>query len=364
MPGSDRRRSQDALALIAHPARSEARLSRTGRIGELSPNAGDRRRRWLMRTHLLSSAPVIDPPSAASVTSRHSLAVTRATRLWQQFTRDCQVPPGARLELRSSGSAISITLPLNAPWLIAGTDATCGLRLHGPDVDPAHYVWFWLAGQLYGLDLSLNGSAPAVPYEGWWRDGSAVRIGTHQLVFRAGTAVPVPFKLDGPIPDILVTAGTDRRSLRLDRWLTLIGRDRRCEIVLDDPGVADRQAALIRTPRSLWLVNLAEASPPMSGGQPRAWLPLDEFTIGRTTFSIETVWPAAPQTSVPAPGPAVVPTVSDTRTADSADVDRARLTVLHAALGQLLEHHGPVNPAASAAVLAAVQQLVSRQSAR
>jgi len=98
-----------------------------------------------MRTHLLSSAPVSDPQAAASVAAVHPPAGTPATRLWQQFTRECRVPPGARLELRTSGSPILITLPLNAPWLIAGTDPTCGLRLHGPDVDPAHYVWFWLA---------------------------------------------------------------------------------------------------------------------------------------------------------------------------------------------------------------------------
>ncbi len=283
------------------------------------------------------------------------------------MARDCQVPPGAHLELQTSGSPISITLPLNAPWLIAGTDETCGLRLDGPEVDPAHYVWFWLAGQLYGLDLSMNGTAPAVPFEGWWRDGSTIRIGTHQIVFRASTAVPDPFAPESPIPDILVTAGTDRRSVSLDRWLTLIGRDRRCEIVLDDPGVADRQAALIRTPRSLWLVNLAEASPPTSGGQPRAWLlldPLDEFMIGRTRFLIETLWPTAPSDPVSSPEPADVPTVPHAKPVDSADGDRARLAVLHAALGQLLDHQGPVNPAATDAVLAAVQQLVSRQAAR
>jgi hypothetical protein len=260
------------------------------------------------------------------------------------------------MELHTDGSPTSILMPLDDPWLIAGTDPTCGLRLSGPQVEPAHYAWFWLAGQLYGLDLSMNGTAPAIPFEGWWRDGAQIRIGTHRLRYHASPAVPEPFHPDRPLPELSLSAGTGRRSLRLERWFTLIGRDRRCELVLDEPGVADRQAALIRTPDSLWLVNLAEASPPRSGGRPRAWLsldPLDEFTIGQTTFRIESNWAEA------APTP-VSPAVDPGTTTDPVAADRARLAVLHAALGQLLDQRDAVDPAASDAVLAAVRQLVSQ----
>lgn len=255
----------------------------------------ERRRRWFVLRYLSGRRRVATSPAAAAVNPSPSLI----DRWWRQWRRDCGVPANAKLNVVADDGRLRVQMPLVDPFLLIGTDSRCGLQLQGPDIAPRHYALFWLGGRLFGVNLvSQSDRGARVPATGWLVDGQRLTLGRYQLQLSGLSPVAAPRFRDGLQISLRHTTEADftnrAGTVPIKRWLTLIGRHADCDVPLPDRGVAERQAALVHTPSSLWLVNLSMAAPPLMGGQSIAWTaldPLDEFTILRRRFRIEAEWP-------------------------------------------------------------------------
>ncbi len=303
----------------------------------------ERRRRWFLRTWAASGWLAKWRAAVWAETTTPSLCFTSddspRARQWARFAADVRIPSGVRLEVRDRRTAVKVELPLTDPFLLVGNHPCCGLQLNSLLAKDVVYAFFWLHGELYGVDLRMNSpqTEPGPLQDGWWSSGQSLMLGDYTLCPRGLPGLParglpiedqstVTLHLDSP-------QGSQQRHLT--RRLTIIGCAPDNGVMIHADSMAPRQAAFIRTPTSLWIVNLARGLPPKLGHQPVAWSPidpLDEFTFGETKCHAVTTWPenffALPPTlEIPQHVPAE----------EATDEYRARLLALHAQLGRMLD---------------------------
>lgn len=304
----------------------------------MSSTRNERRRRWFLRTWAASGwlnqwrdsvrALTLADPGPAD-TSPHA-------RQWAKFAADNRVPMGVVLQVHRRDTNVTVSLPLTDPYVLIGNSPCCGLRLDDPSLRGMQYGLFWLNGELYGVDLRPNdpNHDDPIPRDGWWTDGQSLRLGDYTLWVRGLPGIPARTSLldDNSTITLHRTSPTGVQQRPITRWLTLIGCGVEDGVFIPEANIAPRQAALIRTPASLWLVNLAEALPPRITNRPIRWSqldPLDEFTFGESTCHLTVAWPdALPPLTEFADDPA--------EATPSREDHRARVAALQAELDRLL----------------------------
>ncbi len=262
----------------------------------------ERRRRWFLRTLIVSEwlsqwRASVWAANAAAPLSRGSGGPPSA-QLWAKFAADSRVPSGVILQVRQRGTGVTISLPLTDPYLLIGNHPRCQLRLDGGTGRETQYALFWLHGELYGVDLRRNSPHPPSDerVDGWWTDGQTLRIGEYQLQVQGLPGIPsrmIPVEDDSTVT-LHLESPRGRQERHLTRWLTLIGCAADSGVIVREGTIAARQAALIRTPTSLWIVNLADGLSPRIANRPVDWTaldPMDEFTFGETKAHVATTWP-------------------------------------------------------------------------
>lgn len=266
----------------------------------MATTRNERRRRWFLRSWANAGWLQWQAALRGEREERWLAPVetTPQNRQWARFAADVRAPGGVVLEVRDVRTAITISVPLSDPYLLIGNHPACGLRLDGLPDREIHYGLFWLNGELHAIDLRLNSThPPQTPRrEGWWSEQNHLRLGNYLLRVRGLPGWPsrtFPFE-DHSTVTLHLDSPDGRQERPLTRWITLLGSAPDNGIVLREPGMAPRQAALIRTPVSLWLVNLADHLPPRMQHHPTAWTlldPHDEFTFGETRCHAVTIWP-------------------------------------------------------------------------
>lgn len=291
----------------------------------------ERRRRWFLRTWAASgwlaqwrasvwAATVAAPLPAGPGSSPNA-------RLWTKFTTDSRVPSGVTLRVRRRRSGVTVSVPLTDPYFLIGNHPRCQLQLDSGDGSDTQFALFWLHGELYGVDLRMNQphNEEENRGDGWWTDGQTLRIGEDELQVCGLPGIPSPTM---PVDDdstvtLHLESPAGRQERHLTRWLTLIGCAADNGVVIRERGIAARQAALIRTPTSLWMVNLADGLSPRISNRVVGWSaldPMDEFTFGETKAHAATTWPDHLVAASASNGFFL--------TADLVDEDRASLTRL------------------------------------
>jgi len=243
-----------------------------------------RRRRWCLHLrdraldHIETSAP------APNVAEPVQDPVAR------QLTRDLDAQ-GCATVLATS-SRLRVSLPLSDLVTFVGSGPECRLRLLDAGLDARHYALFLVGGSIYGIDLHRAQRDPETSCGEWWTPKTVVHCGGAQLRPRfmgRGTlagAHELSLELRGQVAGHSFV--TPLRTL-----ITLIGSGKWCTVRLCDPGVAPVQAALVRLPHSLVLIDLADNTWTRRHDEPVRWSlldPTDEFEIGRTVFQVTAVW--------------------------------------------------------------------------
>lgn len=253
----------------------------------------ERRRRWRLRKAMGAALSDAGGPITTNATPSCEQAAPLAPG--EQFARACAIPPRARLSVALRSGPL-LSLPLTEPVLFIGSGPECRLRLVNAGLDRRHYALFWLSGSLYGIDLHRAQRQPERVVGRWWTEDTVVHLGPFRL--RAERIAPALFPAEkdrnGALPLQLQWVAGERTHIeRLRARLTLFGTGSCCTFQLRDARLAPVQAALVRTPRSLALIDLADNSWTRRAGDlvSAALLdPGDEFEIGRTVFQVASVW--------------------------------------------------------------------------
>lgn len=267
----------------------------------LATSRNERRRRWFLRMGATSSWLTQWRASVRALNDKASLPLLQNSpdaRLWAKFATDTRVPSGVMLEVQCRHTGVTVSLPLTDPYLLIGNHPRCGLRLDNGSGRDTEYALFWLNGELYGVDLRMNSPHHEADthYDGWWTERQSLRLGDHLLRVRGLPGIParvVPMDDDSTVT-LQLNSPEGQQERRLTRWLTLIGCSVENDLILREQPIAPRQAALVRTPTSLWLVNLAEGQPPRITDRNVGWAlldPLDEFAFGDTKVHAVITWP-------------------------------------------------------------------------
>lgn len=250
-----------------------------------------RRRRWCL--HLQNRALTLLPEEHLPVPSEQPIPQVKRVPTPSDFA----VTGQQRVLMTAPGLQLSLAVGDLVTFLGSGPE--CRWRFIDAGLDRRHYVLFALDGALYGIDLSQARRRSETAVGEWWHPGTVVRAGAltmrpQSMLGRSSKALyrdALPLRLHW-------NAAGHGHSCALQSRITLIGGSPWSTIRLHDPGVAPLQAALVRRPHSLVLIDLADNTWTRRRGQPVAWSlldPGDEFEVGRTAFQLSADWnqPAA-----------------------------------------------------------------------
>ncbi|MGE3819701.1 MAG: FHA domain-containing protein [Isosphaeraceae bacterium] len=197
----------------------------------------------------------------------------------EQFFEACEAAPPLQLRgipRRPDGSpGTPRSWTLSAPFAVVGSDPRADLFLDDPLVSPRHCLLQVLGPKVLAIDLGsdrglLASEGPCLA--GWIEPGRDVGIGNHLLGLLAGppeswrrpaefpsppTFAEVPL-LSGPLPRIVLEIRARRLSTSwgMRGAIVLVGSDPSCSLRLSGPGISRFHAALVRTNRGLWVIDL------------------------------------------------------------------------------------------------------------
>jgi len=159
------------------------------------------------------------------------------------------------------------------PALRLGRGPDNDLVLNYERIQPRHLVMLRLPTGVFFVVTSPDAEVlgPQGPVStGWWTPDLRLKAGAFRLrVQGVPSAVPdydplaVSPDLTAELPQLelkFLGSTVPKRPWRITRPLTLIGRSPLCRIRLDHERMLPVQAALVRTPGRLWLVNFGPAS--------------------------------------------------------------------------------------------------------
>ncbi|HEY4260207.1 MAG TPA: FHA domain-containing protein [Schlesneria sp.] len=177
-----------------------------------------------------------------------------------QLFEDCAGQSGLQLLIEVKGEAHARKVSLNRPYLLIGSDTQCDVRIKQPSVLPYHAYVQWIDGRLFCCGLG-----EAQPPGTWIGPKPVVlgpfRVSVPDLDLAIGQQDPQSksSELAEEVSQIqLKFAGVEQSDnlWPVDRRLTLIGRGAQCKLRLDHPEIPIVLAALVRTNRACWLVDL------------------------------------------------------------------------------------------------------------
>lgn len=178
----------------------------------------------------------------------------------RQLLEDCSGQPGLQLLIEVKGEAHARKVSLNRPYLLIGSDDQCDVRIKQPLVLPYHAYVQWIDGRLFCCGLG-DAQPPAT-----WLGGKPVALGPFRVSvpdLELASDYQDPQSKSSDLAEEvsqiqLRFAGVEQSDnlWPVDRRLTLIGRGAQCKLRLDHPEIPIVLAALVRTNRTCWLVDL------------------------------------------------------------------------------------------------------------
>ncbi len=179
----------------------------------------------------------------------------------RRLFEDCAGQAGLQLLIEVKGEAHARKVSLNRPYLLIGSDGQCDVRIKQPSVLPYHAYVQWIDGRLFCC--GLGETQPLAT----WVGPKPVALGPFRVSVpdlelpAAGQQDPQSrsSELAEEVSQIqLKFAGVEQSDnlWPVDRRLTLIGRGTQCKLRLDHPEIPIVLAALVRTDRTCWLIDL------------------------------------------------------------------------------------------------------------
>ena len=183
---------------------------------------------------------------------------------------ECRGNPSAVLHIERVGHT-TISVALNRPYLLIGSDPACDVRLEPDEIKPRHCLLQWIDGCLFCCDVSQRTSFfPGKPstLNGQWLGEQPVSVGPYRLLLEDAKAPQPP--QSSPLDRSASTATNqpqlglrfngveqDDNLWKFDRTLTLIGRGSQCKLRLNHKSIANVQGYLLHTSSGRWLIDLA-----------------------------------------------------------------------------------------------------------
>ena len=203
----------------------------------------------------------------------------------------------------------AVTYQLEFPFAILGRDSRSDLVLNGPEVSRRHAFVQVIEGRAFCVDLESrtqlcwDGQAESRT-RGWLDTQSTCRIGSF-AIRRVGVDLPecptnacadplACCETDqtdaGSVPraglDLPIRIGAGDHVWRMAGRLTLIGRSESCQVMLRDPSVSRFHAALLRTSKGVWIVDLQARQGILINGVKVRWAWLEDGdTVGIGQFT-------------------------------------------------------------------------------
>lgn len=209
---------------------------------------------------------------------------------------------------RTTGGAV--TLQLDCPFALIGRNRRSDVLLHGEEVSRNHAYFQVVDGRIFCVDLNsrtqlLWEGETEKRVRGWLDPGFTVRIGSYGIR-RVGTDLSLNSSSRCPDPlvvcanedpgapslpraglELPIRFGEGDQPWRMDSPLALVGRSESCQITLRDASVSRFHAALVRTSKGVWVVDLLAREGVLINGVRVRWAWLedgDTVRIGQFTF--------------------------------------------------------------------------------
>lgn len=223
----------------------------------------------------------------------------------QQLFDDCSGRTGLHLLIEVNGEAHARKVSLNRPLLLIGSGSECDVRIDHALVRPFHAYIQWIDGRLFCCRLDGKDNQTV------WVGAKPVTLGPFRVsvpdLDSTTDVAPDPQSKNGELAAEvsqiqLKFAGVEQSDnlWPIDRRLTLIGRGAVCKLRLDHPEIPIVLAALLRTNRGCWLIDLHRGDELQLNGEslnsPQSLDIGDRLQFGE--FQAEVT--AAPFTNVPA----------------------------------------------------------------
>lgn len=201
--------------------------------------------------------------------------------LSKRFFHECSGVGGLFVAVQRPGSQQRDRVSLTRPYLLVGSDPRCDVHIDSPLVSPVHTYLQWIDGSLYCCDLATeNGTCwgDERRLAGWWSGWPPLVLGNARLMVTA----PLPKPETEVDPMARRPEFTDsHQQIRLKflgakiplapwpilRPLSLIGREPPCKVKADHPSVDRVHAAIVRTDKSCWLVDLSVTGETLVNGR-------------------------------------------------------------------------------------------------
>jgi hypothetical protein len=179
----------------------------------------------------------------------------------RQLFEDCAGQSGLQLLIEVKGEAHARKVSLNRPYLLIGSDGQCDVRIKQSSVLPFHAYVQWIDGRLFCC--GLGDAQPSAT----WVGPKPVTLGPFRVSF-PDLGMPADGQQDPQSRSSELAEEVSQIQLKfagveqsdnlwpVDRRLTLIGRGAQCKLRLDHPDIPTVLAALVRTDRTCWLVDL------------------------------------------------------------------------------------------------------------
>jgi len=171
-----------------------------------------------------------------------------------------------RLTLTHTRSGSLTTCEIQAPYAIAGRWPQSAIHLDDPSVSKRHAYLQVIDGQVYFCDLAsrtglqIDGETRR---SGWLSSGATMRLGSFDLQLQNGSNAPA----QRPLPTTnslrehetqlaLAEIGQGNGHYVLGHQLTLLGRDKACNLRIDHSQVSRFHAVIIQVSNRAWLLDL------------------------------------------------------------------------------------------------------------
>ena len=221
----------------------------------------------------------------------------------QRLLVECRARSHTKLRVETPG-ADPLTITLDRPNLLVGSDPGCDLILDHEDVAAHHSFLQWVDGEVFWCDIAprpVRGLTRHSPLNGQWLIQNPIAIGPYQLVLEADPSSTLPDyspldrspRLVEDFPQFaLQFKGVEQRDNQwpVNRVLTMIGCGIQCKLRLNHPSMPIVQACLLRTKSGCWLFDVAGAGTTGVNGRMIGISPIDigdELQLG--PFHVEVV---------------------------------------------------------------------------
>ncbi len=206
------------------------------------------------------------------------------------FQEACGFVGPLKLSIRHADGLPEDLREFTQPYLVVGREPKTDLPLNDPAVSYRHVYLQAIAGQIYCVDLfsrtgvrCAGGNKPA----GWLGPDQPFGVGPFTLQLH-----DAPHPRLAEAADPMASRGRDQVSLPpvsveillenqtvvwpMNRILAIVGQEPRCKVHLKAAGVSSAHCSLLRTPKGLFVVDLASSAGTVVNGKPVPWARLDD----------------------------------------------------------------------------------------